>query len=97
MATLSPEYIADFLQYVRDRSAYYGGLWSEVPVGVSSVDQLPLTDLDTYWKAAKENKLPTKGLFDGSVFRTGGTTSEPKVVYIARDEMAESLPPTAAA
>lgn len=97
MNKLSPEYLKDFLQYLRDHSAYYRGLWDDVPQGVSSVEDLPLTDLDDYWNAAKDNKLLTKTLWDGMIFRTGGTTSEPKVVYVARDEIAESLPHTGAA
>ena len=97
MNKLSPEYLKDFLQYVRDHSAYYRGLWNVVPQGASSVEDLPLTNLDDYWNAAKDNKLLTKTLWDGMIFRTGGTTSEPKVVYVARDEMAESLPHTGAA
>jgi len=97
MDKLSPEYLKDFLQFMRDHSAYYRSLWKDVPEGVSSVEDLPLTNLDDYWNAAKENKLLTRTVWDGSIFRTGGTTSAPKVVYIARDEMAESLPPTGAA
>ncbi|WYZ44888.1 hypothetical protein EsH8_VIII_000204 [Colletotrichum jinshuiense] len=89
---LSPEYLQDFLQYVRDNSHYYRGLWKDAPDGVCSVEDLPLTDLDGYWDAAKKNKLLTRGLFDGSIFRTGGTTSEPNVVYVARDEINQSLP-----
>ncbi|KAK2048030.1 AMP-dependent synthetase/ligase [Colletotrichum somersetense] len=94
---LTPEYLQDFLQYVRDNSHYYGTLWKAAPQGVSSIENLPLTDLDGYWTAAKQNKLLTRGLFDGSVFRTGGTTSEPNVVYVARDEINQSLPYSGAA
>jgi phenylacetate-CoA ligase len=65
--------------------------------GVSSVEDLPLTNLDDYWNAAKDNKLLTKPLLDRMIFRTGGTTAEPKVVCVVRDEVAESLPHTGAA
>ncbi|KAL9618285.1 MAG: hypothetical protein Q9160_006996 [Pyrenula sp. 1 TL-2023] len=97
MNKLSPEYLQDFLQFLRDHSAYYRGLWNDVPEGVSSVEDLPLTNLDDYWTAAKDDKLLTRTLWDGMIFRTGGTTSEPKVVYVAREEIAESLPHTGAA
>lgn len=97
MNKLSPEYLQDFLQYVRDHSDYYRDLWKDVPQGVSSLEDLPLTNLDDYWNAAKNKKLLTKALWDGMIFRTGGTTSDPKVVYVARDEIAESLPHAGAA
>ncbi|KAH8759972.1 AMP-dependent synthetase/ligase [Diaporthe sp. PMI_573] len=97
MNNLSPEYLKDFLQYVRDHSEYYRSLWDSVPQGVNSLEDIPLTDLGTYWSAAKENKLLTGALWSGSVFRTGGTTAEPKVVYLAREEIDQSLPYTGSA
>ncbi|KAG8531163.1 putative NRPS-like protein biosynthetic cluster [Bacidia gigantensis] len=96
MNRLSPEYLQDFLQYVRAHSAYYRALWNDVPQGLSSLEGLPLTNLDDYWNAAKENRLLTKTPWDGMIVRTGGTTSEPRVVYLARDEIAETLPHTGA-
>lgn len=97
MNSLTPEYLQDFLQFVRDHSKYYCTLWADVPQGVNSLEDLPLTDLVGYWDAAKEDKLLTGQLWNGSVFRTGGTTSEPKVVYVAREEIDQSLPYTGAA
>lgn len=97
MNNLSPEYLQDFLQFVRDNSEYYQSLWNGVPQGVCSLEDLPLTDLGTYWNAAKDNKLLTGTLWSGSIFRTGGTTSEPKVVYVTREEIDQSLPYTGSA
>ena len=97
MDKLSPNYLKDFLQFVRDHSPYYTQHWKDVPQGVSSLEDLPLTDLDVYWNAAKDNKLLTRTPWDGMIFRTGGTTAEPKVVYVAREEIAQSLPNIGAA
>lgn len=97
MNNLSPEYLQDFLQFMRHHSEYYRSLWDGVPQGVCSLEDLPLTDLGSYWNAAKENKLLTGTLWNGSVFRTGGTTSEPKVVYVTREEIDQSLPYTGSA
>lgn len=93
----APEFVADFLQTVRTRSGYYGQLWQDVPQGVSSVEDLPLTNLEDYWTASREGRLLTRAQFDGMILRTGGTTSEPKVVHLGRDEIQESLPGAAGA
>lgn len=97
MDKLSPDYLKDFLQFVRDHSPYYTQLWNDAPRGVSSLEDLPLTDLDSYWNAAKDGKLLTRTPWDGMIFRTGGTTAEPKVVHVAREEIAQSLPNIGAA
>lgn len=97
MDNISPHYLQDFIQYVRDHSGYYRDLWKDVPQGVSTVEDLPLTNLEDYWNAARENNLLTRTPWDGMIVRTGGTTAEPRVVYIAREEIAESLPSTGVA
>lgn len=97
MNSLTPEYLHDFLQFVRDNSEYYQLLWKDVPKGVSSLEDLPLTDLGSYWDAAQDNKLLTGPLWNGAIFRTGGTTSAPKVVYVAREEIDQSITYTGSA
>lgn len=97
MSQISSEYLQDFLKFVRDHSPFYNELWRDVAEDVSSIEDIPLTDLEGYWNAAKHDRLLTRTPWDGMIFRTGGTTSEPKVVHVARDEINQSLPSTGAA
>lgn len=91
MDNLDAKYLEDFLQYVRDHSPYYRRLWNDVPKGVSGIQDLPLTDLDAYWAAARQGELLMGKIQDGTIVRTGGTTSEPKVVYYTRNELHNGL------
>jgi len=79
--------LKSFLAFVRSKSEYYRELWAHVPEGVSTLDDLPLIDVDEYWKASKEGRLLTGPFVDGMPVRTGGSTSEPKVLYMTTSEL----------
>jgi phenylacetate-CoA ligase len=92
MNALSSTFFKDFFQYVRSNSPYYGDLWEHVPDGVSDIEDLPVTELREYWNASKNDRLLTSKSFnDGIVVRSGGTTSEPKIVYASRDELQQGI------
>ncbi|ROV95017.1 hypothetical protein VMCG_08354 [Cytospora schulzeri] len=88
MHGLSDEFCRDFFHHVRTHSPFFGELWKNLPQELNSTEQVPVTDLADYWQAAKEDRINTNPFFnDGVVFRTGGTTSEPKVIYATNDEV----------
>ncbi|CAK1366709.1 unnamed protein product [Cercospora beticola] len=95
MEGISQRYIQELLQFVRTKSPYYRSLWAQVPEGISSIEDLPLTDSDDYWTAARDDQLLTGPINDGIIVRTGGTTAEPKVVYMTREEVKQTLLPLA--
>lgn len=85
----SQDSIVDFVREVRQHSGYYKDLYKDLPDGISSVEQLPLTDNDEYWKACRQKPhgVMMGKLDDGLVMRTGGSTAAPKLVYATRNEM----------
>jgi len=70
-------------------SSYYRNLYQEI--GDESnweLHDLPLVDQKEFWKAnkIKDNKLLTGNLSDGIVFKSGGTTGDPKFSAFTRME-----------
>lgn len=62
-------------------SPFYRNLYKELDDdGNWNLEDLPLTDQKTFWQAnkIKENQLLTGELSDGIVFKSGGTTGDPK-------------------
>jgi phenylacetate-CoA ligase len=85
----SEQSIVDFLREGRQNSPFYKELYKELPDGISNIEELPLTDSDSYWAAcrSKPHGVLMGRLDDGLVMRTGGSTAEPKLVYATRDEL----------
>lgn len=85
----SEQSIIDLIREVRQHSPFYKNLYESLPDGISSIEDLPLTDNGSYWEACrrKPHGVLMGNLEDGLVMRTGGSTSAPKLVYATRNEM----------
>lgn len=83
---------ADVVSFVRKHSPYYRSSLGHLPEGVP-LAQIPLTDSDDFWKqaASYDANVLTGPFVDGLVMRSGGSTSEPKIVYWTRNEFQRVL------
>jgi phenylacetate-CoA ligase len=81
--------IRGLIDFARKYSPYYGSLYSNVPRNVSSLQDYPVVDLDSFWKANayKETKVITMPHSGGIVWKTGGTVGNPKITFISQDEL----------
>lgn len=72
--------IHSLIEYVRTMSPFYKQLYSHVPDQFSSIEELPLVDKEAFWQANtfEMNRVLTGPIDNGIVFKSGGTTSEPK-------------------
>ncbi|QDS73815.1 hypothetical protein FKW77_006120 [Venturia effusa] len=79
-----------FLQYVRARSRYYARLWKHLPSDEVDLKKYPMVDQKSFWKAntGSANLITTEAQQDGVVFKTGGTTSDPKLSLYSESELA---------
>ncbi|SDB18889.1 phenylacetate-CoA ligase [Desulfonatronum thiosulfatophilum] len=83
--------LQEHLCFVRECSPYYGDAWSAAwkrggtapPLG-----ELPITDHVDYWEAntPQNNRLLTVPHTDGVVFKSGGTTGNPKFSFFSNED-----------
>src|SRR5271168_4503154 len=89
MTTIKPKRHspAELIRFVREKSPFYKKLYSTLPDSADLTD-LPVLSLDEYWKAngLKNNTVLTGPLKDGVVFKSGGTTGNPKFSVFTKDE-----------
>ncbi|KAJ5249262.1 AMP-dependent synthetase/ligase [Penicillium chermesinum] len=92
MASLIPPQLQELVTYVRSRSPYYQLLYANLPKEITNFESLPLVDNTLYWKSSNSepNGVLTEPLKDAVVMRSGGSTSEPKTVYMTREEFLET-------
>ncbi|MGD9787886.1 MAG: AMP-binding protein [Sulfuricellaceae bacterium] len=71
----------------RELSPYYRELYAGLPQNWQ-MENLPLVDQKAYWQAntVRNNRLLTGPLRDGIVFKSGGTTGDPKFSVFSRAE-----------
>ncbi|MDX3714530.1 AMP-binding protein [Streptomyces europaeiscabiei] len=87
------EYYADALTelvaFVRQHSPYYRDLYAQVPAGPVVLEDLPVLNHESFWGAntAHDSRVLTGPLTDGIVFKSGGTTTEPKLSVYTRQEL----------
>jgi phenylacetate-CoA ligase len=84
MKRLSPR---ELIGFVRDQSPFYKKLYSGLPETAELTD-LPVLSLEEYWKAngLKNNSVLTGPMTDGVVFKSGGTTGNPKFSVFSKEE-----------
>ncbi|MBP2471284.1 phenylacetate-CoA ligase [Crossiella equi] len=80
----------ELVEFVRESSPYYRELYSALP-DKPGITDLPIVDHATYWAAntLTDNRLHTGPQVGGLVFKTGGTTSAPRVSVYTRAEWRE--------
>ena len=71
----------------RELSPYYRELYAGLP-SRPTLEQLPVVEQKSFWAAntQRDNRLLTGPLHDGMVFKSGGTTGEPKFSIYSRVE-----------
>ncbi|RAL08023.1 AMP-dependent synthetase/ligase [Aspergillus homomorphus CBS 101889] len=92
MAPFIPPQLHELITHARTHSPYYRALYAHLPLNISDLATLPLVDNTAYWRAASTDPNNPKGgvltsaLTDAVIMRSGGSTSEPKTVYMTRAE-----------
>ncbi|WP_127718100.1 phenylacetate--CoA ligase family protein [Halobacteriovorax sp. HLS] len=78
---------SELLEFVREKSPYYKNLYSELPTDVK-IEQLPITDQEVFWNnnSFHGNSVMTDRFSDGVVFKSGGTTGNPKFSIFTKSE-----------
>lgn len=79
--------LKDLVEIARTQSPFYKQLYKDVGL-FSSIEQLPVLDSATFWKAnsINNNQVLTRSQADGIVFKSGGTTGSPKFSFFALEE-----------
>ncbi|KAJ5266742.1 AMP-dependent synthetase/ligase [Penicillium angulare] len=92
MASSIPPRLNELVSYVRSRSPYYKSLYANLPTDIENFEALPLVDNTLYWNSSNKepNGVLTEPLTDAVIMRSGGSTSEPKTVYMTRGEFLET-------
>ena len=90
-AMYKDDVLREHLAFVREHSQYYGEAWSRVwPKGgaVPPLDEFPVTDHAGYWAAntPDDNRLLTGPHEHGLVFKSGGTTGNPKFSFFSNED-----------
>lgn len=77
----------EIINYARKHSKYYADLYRDLPKDVSFED-LPLVDQDDFWAHCDEHggTVATRVQSDGQVFKSGGTTGNPKYSLYSAEE-----------
>lgn len=88
---MSVNRLEDLIRFVRERSPYYRDLYSALPPEETRLAALPLVSQNEFWDANvhDQNRLLTGPLHDGIVFKSGGTTGNPKLSVFRREEWDE--------
>ena len=79
--------VEEIIRYTRENSQYYKDLYKELPKDVMLCD-LPFIDQDDFWAHCDKNggTVATRKQTDGQVFKSGGTTGDPKYsLYTAQE------------
>lgn len=79
--------VNEIIEIARQKSPYYKNLYKDLPAKVMLSD-LPVIDSENFWKvnSLENNQLLTDTQTDGIVFKSGGTTGNPKFSFFTLDE-----------
>src|SRR3989338_4729487 len=80
-----PSDLAELLQFVRVHSPFYRELYKYVAKDCSLTD-LPITEQQDFWTAYGQNRLLTSAPIEGIVFKSCGTTGNPKFSVFTSEE-----------
>lgn len=88
MSSHRKDNLGELIAFVRTHSPLYEKTLKHVPHDVTSVEDLPLVDVDAFWKAngLRPSQVMTGPFVDGCIMRSGGSTGTPKMVCITKPE-----------
>lgn len=77
----------ELAQLARESSPYYSELYQDLPQ-IERLSDLPVVDQASYWNAntIRNNRVLSGEMSEGIVFKSGGTTGNPKFSIYTRDE-----------
>ena len=77
----------ELAKFAKQNSVYYGKLYSGIS-DFEKLSDLPVVDQAEFWAAntSKNNQVFTSKQTDGIVFKSGGTTGNPKFSVFSKDE-----------
>ncbi|MBX9688299.1 MAG: AMP-binding protein [Candidatus Obscuribacterales bacterium] len=77
----------ELFKLAKAKSPYYAELYAGIEE-VESLSRLPITEQSEFWKAntVKNNRVLTSSNLEGIVFKSGGTTGNPKFSVYSREE-----------
>ena len=80
--------VEQLIQIAREGSKFYGELYSKLPKSVKAIDTVPVLEQEEFWKAntLDDNRILTGPMLDGVVFKSGGTTGNPKFSVFSKEE-----------
>ena len=86
------EALRELVVYAAKHSFYYRERLAGLIAQDYEFSKLPLTDQISYWQAntIKENQVLTSVHEDGIIFKSGGTTGNPKFSYYTQQEWAQT-------
>lgn len=79
--------VDEIIKYARSNSKYYADLYKGIAEDAALYD-LPLVNQDDFWKHCDKNggTVATRKQTDGQVFKSGGTTGDPKYSLYTAEE-----------
>lgn len=79
--------LEEIITYARENSEYYKNLYKDLPKNVTLTD-LPLINQDDFWKSCDKfgGTVATRAHEDGQIFKSGGTTGDPKYSLYTAEE-----------
>lgn len=79
--------LQELVNIARSRSPYYKELYKDLGHN-PKINDIPIIDQDSFWQAnnPQNNKLLTENHRNGIVFKSGGTTGNPKFSYFTKQE-----------
>ena len=79
--------VDEIISYARENSQYYKNLYKDLPKDVM-LEDLPLVDQGDFWKYCDKfgGTVATRKQTDGQIFKSGGTTGDPKYSLYSAEE-----------
>lgn len=87
---MKPLSLYELVNFAKTNSEFYRDLYHQVDLSHLKIEDLPLTELKEFWKSnqIKNNRVLTSPMTDAIVFKSGGTTGNPKFSVFSRQEWA---------
>ena len=88
MSSHGKDHLGELIAFVRKHSPHYENSLKNVPHDATSVEDLPLVDVDAFWKdnSLKPSQVMTGPFIDGCIMRSGGSTGTLKMVCVTKSE-----------
>lgn len=79
--------LEEIIAYTRQHSEYYKNLYKDIPEK-AALEELPLINQDDFWKYCDKfgGTVATRPQEDGQIFKSGGTTGDPKYSLYSAEE-----------